>query len=230
MIKFVPLVLCWLMLSAGSPSFEVSQIAAGYLSVPNVGARPTTKSDFGRERRGSDVSGMTEFEALMASWPGATAPVSKLRPPPPAAPRRKPSILEPMEVPALALPASAKRHARSVCSNTSTTDGPENVIEDEVCVFAMEAAPESDDEHGGGIGAFMMEPAVESDDDDLDRPVEFDLVELDDAKKEPKWNAELLNDDGGSPPMGMSPVLASALQMVGKHTSAGDGLPRQSSV
>lgn len=218
------------MLSSGSPPFE-AQLAAGYLSVPNVGARPTTKSDFGRERRGSDVSETQEdFVTLQASWPGATAPVSKLRPPPPAAPRRRPSTLEPMEVPVLALPASAKRHARSVCSNTSTTDGPENVIEDEVGVFAMEPAVESDDEHGVGLGAFMMAPGVESD-DDLDRPVEFDLVELDDIKKERKCYAEPLNDDGGSPPMGMSPTLASALQMVGKHiTSPGDGLPRQSSV
>lgn len=217
------------MVSTGSPSFEVSQLAAGYLSVPNVAARPPTKSDFGRERGGSDVTETpAEFETLLASWPGATAPVSKLRPPPPAAPRRRPSTLEPMEVPALLLPASAKRHARSVCSNTSTTDGPENIIEDEVGVFALEPAPESDDEHGAGLGAFMA-PAVESD-DDLDRPVEFDLVELDDIEKEPRCFAEPLNDDGGSPPMGMSPVLASALQMVGKHTSAGDELLRQSSV
>eukprot|EP00930_Biecheleria_cincta_P020868 TRINITY_DN1559_c0_g2_i7.p1 TRINITY_DN1559_c0_g2~~TRINITY_DN1559_c0_g2_i7.p1 ORF type:complete len:230 (-),score=39.85 TRINITY_DN1559_c0_g2_i7:433-1122(-) len=227
-------------------SFEVSQLAAGYLS---VGARPTIHSDFGREHRGTDASDApAEFDTLLASWPGATAPVSKLRPPPPAAPRRRPSTLEPMEVPVLALPASissrveepakapggplgpasAKRNARSECSNTSTTEFPDNVVEDECGVFVMEPALESDDEDGG-LGAFMMAPTVESD-DDFDRPVEFDLVELDDAKKESKQSSEPFNDDGGSPPMGMSPVLASALQMVGKHTSTGDRLPfRQSS-
>eukprot|EP00930_Biecheleria_cincta_P020867 TRINITY_DN1559_c0_g2_i6.p1 TRINITY_DN1559_c0_g2~~TRINITY_DN1559_c0_g2_i6.p1 ORF type:complete len:187 (-),score=36.97 TRINITY_DN1559_c0_g2_i6:433-993(-) len=184
-------------------SFEVSQLAAGYLS---VGARPTIHSDFGREHRGTDASDApAEFDTLLASWPGATAPVSKLRPPPPAAPRR-----------------------RSECSNTSTTEFPDNVVEDECGVFVMEPALESDDEDGG-LGAFMMAPTVESD-DDFDRPVEFDLVELDDAKKESKQSSEPFNDDGGSPPMGMSPVLASALQMVGKHTSTGDRLPfRQSS-
>lgn len=193
--------------------------AGGYLS---AAARPAAESDFGRQSRGSDVSGPSaEFGMLLASWPGATAPVSKLRPPPPAAPRRKPSTLEPMEVPAFLLPASAKRNARSVCSNNSTVDGPDNGIEDEVGVFMMEPAAESEDEHDC-LGAFMMAPAVESDDDlkdDGDRPIDFDMVEVDDYKKErqpPKWT-EPLNEEGGSPPMSMSPVLTSALQMIGKH-------------
>lgn len=208
--------------------FEDSQVAGGYRS---VAARPVINSDFGRQRLNTDVSGTpVEFDMVhCTSWPGATAPVSKLRPPPPAAPRRRPSTLEPMEVPALALPASAQKNARSVCSNTSTMDGPDNGIEDEVGVFVMEPALESDDEHAG-LEAFMMAPAVESDDDLNDDCVEFDMVELTDTQKEPKWKTEPLKEDGGSPPMGMSPVLTCALQRISKPASAGEGLPFQSSV
>lgn len=220
------------MASADRYLVEDSQIARGYVS---AAARPAAKSEFGRLRVGSDVSDTSaEFDLLferMASWPGAAAPVSKLRAPPPAAPRRKPSTLEPMgEVPTLALPACAKRNAtKSVCSNTSTTDGPENGIGDEVGVFAMEPAAESDDDHDG-LDAFMMAPACESDDDlndDHDPPVEFDLVELGDSKKEgqrPKWSIEPLNE-GESPPMSMSPVLTCALQRIGKHMPTYGGLP-----
>lgn len=215
LIKFFLLAFCQEM---SSQLFEDSQGAGGYQS---VAALPQSPSDFGRQRLNTDVFGSSPVEFDMVhcgSWPGATAPVSKLRPPPPAAPRRRPSTLEPMEVPALALPASAKKIARSVCSNSSTMDGPDNGIEEEVGVFAMEPAIESDDEHAG-LEGFMMAPAVESDDDfndDGDRGVEFDMVELDDTttKREPKRKTEPLNEDGGSPPMGMSPVLTFALQRI----------------
>eukprot|EP00930_Biecheleria_cincta_P020870 TRINITY_DN1559_c0_g3_i1.p1 TRINITY_DN1559_c0_g3~~TRINITY_DN1559_c0_g3_i1.p1 ORF type:complete len:195 (-),score=39.57 TRINITY_DN1559_c0_g3_i1:227-811(-) len=190
------------MASADRDLFEDSQAAGGYSS---AAARPAAKSEFGRQRVGSDVSDTSaEFDLLferMASWPGAAAPVSKLRPPPPAAPRRRPSTLEPQEeVPALVLPACAKRNARSVCSNTSTMDCPENCNGDEIGIFSMEPAAESDDDHDG-LDAFMMSPAFDSDDDlndDHDPPVQFDVVDLGDSKKEwqqPKWSIEPLNED-----------------------------------
>lgn len=185
---------------------------------------------------GSEINSFLRLQ----SWPGAVAPESmiRLRPQPPRAPKRGPTIAS-WVVPPLHLPTAPTKPDNASFDDASTNDGsgqgtarnssPAPVCSDsdyedgEVCVFSLDDGNAQD----------------EDDEDLLPGPVEakFELVGLDDLELDAaadKGTDEF--DKGGiiydvdsnpaSPVLGASPVLLSAIERM----AAAQKLGRQTTI